>query len=123
MIGIAELSQDNIWSNLFSKRMLHCNKAARILQNSIPYSPPSSCSSLFRPGRKALIKSTTPKSWAICSGDVAVRQGDDRLLSLIGHMKMGYAVGIVVQVQNNILIKCHKSHSCFRDGLELYEKP
>ena len=39
--------------------------------------------------------------------EVAVGQGDDRLLSLIGRVQMRDAVGVMVQVQDDILIECH----------------
>ena len=39
--------------------------------------------------------------------EVAVGQGDDRLLSLPGRVKMRDTVGVMVQVQDDILIECH----------------
>lgn len=61
--------------------------------------------------------------WQFSLAEIAVRQGDDRLLPLICCVKMRCTILITVQVQNDILTGFHEKHICFQDVLVLNEKP
>ena len=47
----------------------------------------------------------------------AVGQGDDRLLSPAGRVKMRSAFRVMVQVQDDVPAGCHEGHSCFQVAL------
>ena len=59
----------------------------------------------------------------ISLAEIAVRQGDDRLLPLICCVKMRCTILMMVQVQNDILTGFHEKHICLQDVLALNGKP